>query len=1067
MAKNIYGVQTVKEPDVRSGMDIAGSVAGAAATGAQAGAQFGPWGAAIVGAGFAAKSLYDNNQMKKEELRQLDGVKQDNKGVEGLEDRAFRTNNYVSAQAKHGMNSKNKYETAEIEGDGSKSPNGIGEIHVDKNYNIKNVAKGAKKHEEGGYKINNLEEDDIIFPTQNSTKEYNNIMGAIKRYKINGDKRAKRFLDTKRNALPTDADYGYNRNGAKYKKGKGNEDEEQVSAKNQLRKRAMDPDDDLKLTRRQIRMMSDGAAESMIKKLSKASPDPKEDTKEEYDPLTEEKELTYEELYGNEENNTLNENPDKIDPPYVDEDLSYDELYEVDKIAAEMEKQKLAEEESKKIENYVDEDYTMEELYGVDEVKDKRTTPVNEYPGGRYQMGSTMSYEKGVKKTKKKGKVKLSKKAFFEKYYPIIRKAVKDSNSKILPQTAMAQFIQENGWYEFKEGSTAFGIKATKSQKAAGKGKVITTTEVIDGKRVTVEGESFIPAKNLKEGVEAYLKMFENTKNPKYIKAKSAKTAQEQIKYIADGNYATANKAHTDKNGKFHPAGGYERSLKQIIKDSKNSFYTVDETLENNKIEKDKTLSIQKAKYEAEKQSYDDFVATNSDLIKKYNYTEAQTKDLYKKDQDYKKSVSERIDGKTVAPNLGRDTIKMSDVTSTSDTPERLKSPGSVGEIEGLNLDDFKNEWSSKEGLKLNTDTGKYEDRYDLQDLDENEEEPFVDPSIAEQNPTDGANSSNVGASAINAATGAVTDVATGADGINTAGVGGSAIKAVTDVATNVANNVANTPGAGDPNEYSPIELDDRGDVGLNPKKKETITRDPTANTLSSTDQILKKKREYNNNARRRRNDELWEEINTIEDYSNPLKYASMINKGVQGMKPIDEVERRFMNPEMDKYVDTSAKQRQNIIEDRNYQSNKLDGKGLSAGQQQSYNRQIGTKYVSNNEEIENLEFKKRNAIESGNVAKRNTAQEGNITLANQYDAYDDQAKGKRQAYRDQAISDLSQFALNDEKKRMQEARNRKQYKIQEARMRMMGTNNYRYNANPLDGSRYYSEEQQRRDYED
>ena len=73
MAKNIYGVQTVKEPDVRSGMDIAGSVAGAAATGAQAGAQFGPWGAAIVGAGFAAKSLYDNNQMKKEELRQLDG----------------------------------------------------------------------------------------------------------------------------------------------------------------------------------------------------------------------------------------------------------------------------------------------------------------------------------------------------------------------------------------------------------------------------------------------------------------------------------------------------------------------------------------------------------------------------------------------------------------------------------------------------------------------------------------------------------------------------------------------------------------------------------------------------------------------------------------------------------------------------------------------------------------------------------------------------------------------------------------------------------------------------------
>lgn len=221
MAKNIYGVQKVKEPEVRDGLDVAGSTAAAAAQAAQMGAQYGPWvaaGAGIVGGAYA---FSQQKKMQREEQRNFDKAEDRNKFVDSLENRAFREDTMVSAQAKYGMKPNKRYEEAEIEGDGSGSANGIGEIHVDKDYNIKNVARGAEKHEDGGFKINNLEKKDIIFPTQNNEQEFNRVLNLINRWKLKRDPRAKQALDKKVERLPTDEDYGYARNGGQYDDGRG------------------------------------------------------------------------------------------------------------------------------------------------------------------------------------------------------------------------------------------------------------------------------------------------------------------------------------------------------------------------------------------------------------------------------------------------------------------------------------------------------------------------------------------------------------------------------------------------------------------------------------------------------------------------------------------------------------------------------------------------------------------------------------------------------------------------------------------------------------------------------
>lgn len=1025
MANNIYGVQKVKEPEVRDGMDIGTSVASATAQGVQAGSALGPWGMVGAGLGFGAMSLMNQQAMQAEEKRALKNAEAHNKGATALEGRGLRTNNYVSAQAKHGMNSNNKYKDAEIEGDGSQSPDGIGEIHVDKNYNIKNIAKGARKHENGGYKINNLQKNDIIFPTQNSTKDYNDIMGAIKRYKLNGDKRAKKFLDGKAAALPTDEDYGYARNGGRYEDGKG----KKLSPKDELRKAKNDGK--LDLTNRQIRTMSDKEVEKYKKKLQKMT-------------LKELDDLDYKPKKNIQEGDTAT-NPQ----------FTYEELYGEED----------PESTSQETENYIDEEYNYDELYGEDAI-----TP--EYPDG-----------KGKAKAKRK---KLSKKDFYAKYYPIIKKAIKDTGSKILPQTAMSQFVMENGYLEFTKDSTAFGKKAY-----GGKGKKMVTSEVVqdeNGNNVLKRGltsESFVTSESFEDAVKQYLDIFKNTKNKNYILANKATTPEAQIKAIADGGYATLNKAHTNSKGVKVPYGEYERRVKKILK------YNTDAS---NKID--------------DEDNFKAFVEKNKQLIEDNNIDKAQQVDLYSKDVEgysgYSGYTPGSIDPGEVIENYVDEDLSYDELFGGKDgsdlpppegptgvSPDMSKNYGTT--YGGFPTGDLQSNFNERNAATVNDGFLNPGDRdydealrrfkeakaldpsnktYDLEDLPENPEEEFVDnnPTQIDNNPTQNSVRPNPAAIAQSAfgippANYSLQDQILSKT--NTAQTGGSPYSAFTrepydldgssdmkdstQDPTQTTSNVANDPN----NQFQTIDIDPVKKAIISKRKQESLPAKDKEFIAKQEADRKRRKRDFNKAARRKRNDELWEEINTIENYDNPLKYSSMINKGIQGSKSIDRVERRFMTPEEDKYVDTSAKQRQNIIENRNYQSNKLDGKGLSAGQQQSYNRQIGSKYISDNEQIENTEFSKRNAIEKGNVAKRNTAQEGNIKRANQYDTFDDMATGKKQEYKDQMYSDMSQLALNNEKQRRAEARNRKQYLVQQATINSMGTKDYEYEDNPLQGSRY------------
>jgi hypothetical protein len=204
MRGNIYGIQKVEESDVRSNRDIALTTSGMAAQGAKMGSALGPYGAAagaLVGAG---AGLYANKKAKKEEENRVASQQGYNRFVETMSGRAARSQQSVGPQARNGMKSKGRYQMAEIEGAG---PGKVGEIHTDKNFNIKNVANGAPKHENGGVTVG-VKDGDVIFPTQGKDGDYRNVMRDIKRYKM-GDERAGKRLRARRDKLPKDSDYNF------------------------------------------------------------------------------------------------------------------------------------------------------------------------------------------------------------------------------------------------------------------------------------------------------------------------------------------------------------------------------------------------------------------------------------------------------------------------------------------------------------------------------------------------------------------------------------------------------------------------------------------------------------------------------------------------------------------------------------------------------------------------------------------------------------------------------------------------------------------------------------------
>ncbi len=213
-SNNIFGIQKTEEISPRSNLDVVLGASNTAAMGARLGSNFGPIGTGVgAGVGFVA-GLGGQIASRNVERQQLDAAQSYNKYVSNLSGRMVQNENMVPIQARNGVVSSES-ELAEIEGN---EKTGFGEIHVDKNYNIKNIANGQPSHENGGMKVM-MNKSDIVFDTQKSPDKYKKVMENIRKYKLSGDKRAKDWLDKEAASKPTDSDYGYR----KYPEGKKNE----------------------------------------------------------------------------------------------------------------------------------------------------------------------------------------------------------------------------------------------------------------------------------------------------------------------------------------------------------------------------------------------------------------------------------------------------------------------------------------------------------------------------------------------------------------------------------------------------------------------------------------------------------------------------------------------------------------------------------------------------------------------------------------------------------------------------------------------------------------------------
>lgn len=201
--------------------------------------------------------------------------------------------------------------------------------------------------------------------------------------------------------------------------------------------------------------------------------------------------------------------------------------------------------------------------------------------------------------------------------------------------------------------------------------------------------------------------------------------------------------------------------------------------------------------------------------------------------------------------------------------------------------------------------------------------------------------------------------------------------------------------------------------------------------------------KESNNTLDEQESDNDPESSSFSEKANKVLKYSSIVNNLITGQKPIEEISRRFYNPENLRYTDRSAYDRRSIAENRNFQMGSLRGKGISAGQQQSYAGQIGSRYLSANERANQLETQRFDTTRNYNIAQRNQAALQNLGLSNQYDDIDRQSKAVRKRYSDVGLSELATIAQVNEQRDYMKARNKKEDERDQKVLNSMRTRDY------------------------
>lgn len=191
-------VPKLKETDVRDGKDIAKGAGAMAMQGAQVGQAFGPWGmaaGALTGATVGAVSGLMGQRQEKNQLatdKNMNSMHYNSMGRQ-LDDQRYQT-----LQAEHGMDN-NTGQSQDIAVQKK-------EVVMNKNnYNMMmdTTKAGAGSHSDGTDKVIKVNPDQVVIPDETGA-----VKSAIKRYKLNGDKKAKAFLDRKIEEIPDVAPTG-------------------------------------------------------------------------------------------------------------------------------------------------------------------------------------------------------------------------------------------------------------------------------------------------------------------------------------------------------------------------------------------------------------------------------------------------------------------------------------------------------------------------------------------------------------------------------------------------------------------------------------------------------------------------------------------------------------------------------------------------------------------------------------------------------------------------------------------------------------------------------------------
>jgi hypothetical protein len=120
-----------------------------------------------------------------------------------------------------------------------------------------------------------------------------------------------------------------------------------------------------------------------------------------------------------------------------------------------------------------------------------------------------------------------------------------------------------------------------------------------------------------------------------------------------------------------------------------------------------------------------------------------------------------------------------------------------------------------------------------------------------------------------------------------------------------------------------------------------------------------------------------------------------------------------------------------------------MRGRGLSAGQAQSYASQIGAQALRANAQVNDREAQRYDAVNNANIQGSNQAKAMNTQMASRYDEIDAQNRAAKQKYGDQGILDIANFGQVNEQKRYMMDRDKRAFEIQEETLPFLGTGNY------------------------